>query len=96
MGDRTNYIADASAAAANKATLGGYMGLLYGWATDSSNAIMVGLFVTLLGGIWAFVAFLQKRKEHKLRIAILEEELRRLKMGGAIADLGLVMRESDG
>lgn len=92
-GHINSYVADASAAAANKTTILGYGGLIYGWATNSNNAVLAGLIVTALGGLWAFLAFLQKRREHKLRVAILEEELRRIRSGAALPPLMASLEE---
>lgn len=51
---------------------GGFLTLMYGWLTDASTAIFVGVLVTIVGFIMSF--FFQRRKHNREK---LESELRK-------------------
>ena len=66
--------ATASAATANKIAGGGYIIVVLGWLSDANNVALIGLAITMLGGIWSFVSFLQHRKDAKAKRAEEREE----------------------
>jgi hypothetical protein len=68
---------DLPISAANKYGIaGGSLTYAYGWLTDSSNAVFIGVVVTLIGLIISAVSqFLRNRRE--TRAAQLNEELAR-------------------
>ena len=63
-----------SAATANKITSGGFGVIAMGWLSNTTNIALIGLAITLLGGIWSFMAFLQKRKNESAKRKEEEEE----------------------
>ena len=80
----------AGAATANKLSGGGFLISLIGGMTNADTIAVIGLVITLFGGIWAFLSFLQRRKyekekraeeaeEHALKLEILRAELAALK-----------------
>lgn len=76
---------------ANKLTGGGFLVTGIGWLSSTTNIALVGLFITVLGGVWSFMAFLRNRsdakakraeeaEEHAARMRLLELEI--AKAGG--------------
>lgn len=75
------YAADKASSVANKVTGAGFGVTLFGGITSEQCAMYIGLIITVLGGIWSFMAFMQKRSEHKIRMKILEAELKLVQAG---------------
>lgn len=78
--------ATASAVTANKLTSGGFGIVAMGWLSNTTNIALVGLLITVLGGVWSFLSWLQSRadkkarrkeeaEEHALRMKVLAAEL---------------------
>ena len=60
-------VAAASAATANKLTAGGFGVIGMGWLTNTTTIALMGLAITVLGGVWSFISFLQNTKLKKAR-----------------------------
>lgn len=69
------YIADASAAVANRVTLTGVTGISLGWLFSQQGAIVVGVLAAIIGMIWTTVAGFQRNKEHALRMRWLSAQI---------------------
>jgi len=78
------YIADASAAAANKATLGGLSAIAYGFITSTEGALFLGAIATVIGIVWGCVAGVQRWCEHRLRMKLLKIQIKRAEAGEPI------------
>lgn len=78
------YIADASAAAANKTTLGGLSAIAYGFVTSTEGALVLGAIATLIGIVWGCVAGVQRWREHSLRMRLLKIQIKRAEAGEPI------------
>lgn len=61
--------ASAGVATANKVAGGGYLIILLGWLSDATTIALIGLAITLLGGVWSFMSFLQRRAHAKAKRA---------------------------
>lgn len=75
-----------ASAAANKVSGGGYLITLVGWLSNATTVALIGLAITVLGGVWGFLAYLQNRRaakakraeeaeEHAIRMRLLQAEL---------------------
>lgn len=78
--------ATASAVTANKLTGGGFSIVAMGWLSNTTNIALIGLGITVLGGLWSFLSWMQSRadkkakrreeaEEHALRMKVLAAEL---------------------
>lgn len=78
--------AASASATANKVSGGGYLITLVGWLSNATTVALVGLAITVLGGVWGFLAYMQNRRaakakraeeaeEHAVRMRLLQAEL---------------------
>jgi cell division protein FtsB len=85
--------AAASAATANKVTAGGFGVIGMGWLSSTTTIALIGLAITLLGGVWSFLSWLQDRRNKKskraeeARLYALAEEEHALRMLVLAAEL---------
>jgi hypothetical protein len=66
--------AASASATANKIAGGGYLITVVGWLSNATTVALVGLAITVLGGAWGFLAYLQNRRNAKAKRAEDAEE----------------------
>ena len=65
---------DATISAANKyGIMGGFFTYAYGWATDTGNAVFIGVLVTLVGLLVSVICQILKHKREATASRILQE-----------------------
>lgn len=88
----SDHIQEAAASAAvgisgNKVAAGGFGLTLFGAATKAELVALAGLVITLLGGIWSFLSFLQRTRhandkrreeaeEHAARMELIRAQIK--------------------